>query len=218
MTRFPHPTTIGIAALIAIVSCVGFGCVNNTHAQQSQSLPTAFATEDELKPANLPYEEANLVLAGTQVPVVMDELREEGRLTFNLRTHGATVESETYVFDKTGFRFAEGTGERYDPPIPLVRYPVKAGEVWKWKGKIIQGGVTYGGQADISAETYTLNMASGQFESLQVLVELKIDAGSPEAAERNLKFWFVPQRGLMRREFGASSIREPRPETSEDES
>jgi len=40
-------------------------------------------------------------------------------------------------------------------------------------------------------------------------VNLKISDGSPTPSKRELRFWFVPGKGLVKREFDYSSLREP---------
>ena len=203
----------GIAcAVCAVIGLIAWGCTGDGVAARGgqQSLPTAFAQASELKPETLPYEEGYLVLAGTQIPMGIEEVRENGKLTFKIKTNGALIEDETYEFDETGFRFVAGPGVAFSPAIPLIRYPVKSGETWKWAGTMAQSDVSYQATADITAKNETLNIPAGQFETLYVEVNMRLEVGTPEPAIRLLKFWFVPNQGVFRREFGASSTREPR--------
>jgi hypothetical protein len=46
------------------------------------------------------------------------------------------------------------------------------------------------------------------------MVELTVETGSKEKHKHKLTFWFVPKRGVFRREFELSTTREPMPAKS----
>jgi hypothetical protein len=54
-----------------------------------------------------------------------------------------------------------------------------------------------------------LNLAGGPYATIRAHVALVLDTGSPEPAKRELMFWFVPKKGIIKRDFGAISTREP---------
>ncbi len=218
--RIPRRFRLASLVVFVLVSLglIAWGCTAPGFAPKAsqQSLPTAYLQASELKPETLPYEEGFLVLAGTQIPVVIEEVREPKKLTLKIKTNGALIEDEVYEFDETGFRFLAGPGVAFSPAIPLIRYPVKSGETWKWAGTMNQSDSSYKATADITAKNETLNIPAGKFETLYVEVNMRLEVGTPEPAIRLLKFWFVPNQGVLRREFGASSTREPRtPEPSD---
>lgn len=202
---------LALAGLALAAGLAVFGCDPSVvRGSKAPAMPTAFAQSTELKPETLPYDEGFLVLAGTQIPVVMEHEKTANKVTFKIKANGALIEEEVYEFDNSGFRFAAGPGVAIEPAIPLIRYPVKSGEKWNWAGKLKQADVSYEATAEITAKNETLNIPAGQFETLYVEVNMRLNVGTPEPAIRLLKFWFVPNQGIIRREFGASSTREPR--------
>jgi hypothetical protein len=65
--------------------------------------------------------------------------------------------------------------------------------------------------SDITAKRETVNLAGGQFETILIDVKLSYTAGGTKPTQRALKFWFSPGKGLVKRELGMSSTREPLP-------
>lgn len=212
-----HRPLIGAVVTLAVIGLGVWGCDKGQKVVGGrQSLPSSFSRQEELKPETFPYDEGYLVLAGTQIPVTLEESKEGNILTFAVKANGALIEREQYQSDESGFRFLGGPGITFQPAIPLVRYPMKSDEKWEWSGKMVQSGSTYDAKAEIAAKSELLNTAAGEFMTLMIQVDLKLDVGTKEPAVRSLKFWIAPGDGVIRREFGASSTREPRaPEPTE---
>ncbi len=163
-----------------------------------------------LQPARLPYDKGSLILGGSAIPVDLERADEPVGFRFDLKAHGEVVEQEFYVLEKWGFLFRGVKGESYDPAIPLLRFPAAVGEQWTWGGKVL-GPDTHDAKADISTSGETLNLAGGRFDAIRVLVEMQIGSRVGPPAERKLVFWFVPEKGIVKREFGSISTREPAP-------
>jgi len=127
--------------------------------------------------------------------------------------HKEMLEREVYKIEKNQFSVVEVAGETYTPPIPLLMGQVREGDKWKWKGEMsLPESSTMRpkpSEADISVITEKLNVIGGPFDSYFVSVKLKISDGSPNPSKRELRFWFVPSKGLIKREFDYSSLREP---------
>lgn len=180
------------------------------------AIPQEFGNRDALKPGASPPKEASLILNGTEIPVVLKEKRETGFVLYSWIVDSSgeagdpvEVESEKY-FDTTDlFSFAATAQEKYDPPISLVQYPMTVGKGWDWAGEVITGKTRAKATATISSKSDTLNLPSGKVATLMVKVDLRYE-GISSPNKRELKFWFEPGHGLIRRELWASSTRTPR--------
>lgn len=189
---------------------------NPTPEPEPVSIPQEFANRDALKPGASPPREANLILNGTEIPVVLKEKRDSNFIVYSWIVDPAgesgepvEVESEKY-FDTTDlFSFAATAQEKYDPPISLIQYPMTVGKGWEWAGEVITGKSKAKAKASVSSKSDTLNLSTGKVSALMVVVELAYD-GISSPNKRELKFWFEPGKGLIRRELWASSTRTPR--------
>lgn len=159
----------------------------------------------------LPYTNAALILAGKPLPVKLSSKRTGPVVTFALDAYGQTVEEEVYRNGANVFEVERVSGEKYLPPIPLLKFPAKTGEQYKWSGEMVSGEQARKAKANVLLSGDRLNLFGGQFDSLQVTVNLEMESGGPEPAVRKMSFWFVPGKGIVRREFGFSSTREPAP-------
>ena len=187
-------------------------------AETVAPISSSFQTQDDLKPDVLPPKEATVILTGAQIPVVLDAKKTDEKLVLRWITDSnkesgdpVEVETEVYLTSDEGFSISRAPHETYEPPIRLIRYPLEVGDTWDWNGKIQSGVNIYPASATITTSSDALNLASGKFPALLVTVEVKTSAGAV-ATKRNLKFWFQPEKGLIRREFWQSSTRDPRAE------
>ncbi|MBL8086786.1 MAG: hypothetical protein JNM85_01790 [Chthonomonas sp.] len=162
------------------------------------------------KPDALPYKEGVLTLAGAQVPVEVTRSERGDKIEFVLRSHGEVIDTERYRFDRSSFYLQSMASETYRPEIPLLRYPVSTISMDDWSGKVVADGKTFPASAKISATSEPLNVAGGPYDSVRVAVELAIDTGGARRVSRSLQFWFVDGKGIVRREAGSYSTREPR--------
>ncbi|MBS1708362.1 MAG: hypothetical protein JSS65_06515 [Armatimonadetes bacterium] len=161
----------------------------------------------------MPYEKASLIWAGTSFPVQMKSSDAAGTLEFKLTAHGEDLMTETYKHDGASFSFVGSTGETYEPPIPLMSFPLNSTERKSWKGTIKVGDATEPGEATITSTKDNLNLAGGKFDSVvKIEVALSYKGGGKTETHRALKFWFAPKKGMVKREFGMSSSREPLPD------
>lgn len=170
-----------------------------------------FGSIDDLKPQAIPYKKAVLILAGTSVPVDMVPTEAAGKLDLKLSARGEDVMTESYRFDDKAFSFVGSTGESYVPPIPLVTFPSNSTDKRAWKGTIQYGDVSLPCTATIASRSETLNMDGGNYSTLNVTVTLSYNGGA-KPTQRLLKFWFAPKKGMVKRDFGLNSTRQPAPE------
>lgn len=91
-------------------------------------------------------------------------------------------------------------GDFFEPPIPLLKFPMTVGDQWTWTGENLSGDLH-----KASAKITT----SEQPTTVRVQVELALDSGTGVPAKRTMTFVFAPGRGVVRREIGESSTRIP---------
>jgi hypothetical protein len=194
-------------AAAAFVLTAGLGC-----PQPSRQQPPSDRFDDaaSLGADRLPADTADLILTGTRIPVELKGRREGQSFVLEVLAHGEVVETETYVATDRQFGFASLSGESFEPPIPLVEYPFQVGDSRQWSGKAVLGPTGRPAKAAVTTSHEKLNLASGALSAIQVAVELEVVTGPKTTAGRRLTFWLVPQKGVVRREFGSSSLREPR--------
>jgi len=205
-----------ITASCAVAITAGCVMINNAKAG-SPTTPgqaeTLAQSADTMKPQMVPFTKGNLIYQGSVVPVDIKAEDDGKSLNIMLLVDGETTSTETYTYDSTGFRFAGTEAEKYDPPVPLVHYPLQSDSPWKWSGSIKMGDHASPADAEIKAKREELNITAGHFNTYLVEVQLSFDGGAPEKSKRRLRFWFDPGKGIVKREFGLNSSREPRANT-----
>lgn len=209
--------------LASSVLALGFvGCVQPKTTPKPAPTPTPvgisqeFRTGEELRPDVSPPKEANLILSGTEIPVTLREKREGDSIIYTWMVDDGQesgepveVESEKYFFNGKIFSFSATAHEKYNPAINLIRYPLTVGQKWDWTGEVITGKVRNKATAVITTQEDALNLPGGKVSTLMVKVELNYtEIAAP--GTRELKFWFQPGAGLIRRDLWASSTRGPR--------
>ena len=71
-------------------------------------------------------------------------------------------------------------------------------------------GVGHEAEASISTASDKIKLADGTLaDALVVRVKLQLTNGTKTPAERMLAFWFVKGKGIIKREIGSGSKREP---------
>lgn len=163
----------------------------------------------EMNPSALPASKATLVLKDSKIPVNLTRKVKGDTIEISLGMGPDIFEVEIYrstssAFDFVGLKFG-GTdaGDVYDPPIPLLKFPMTVGDSWKWKGKNIFGSGGHTAEAVVTTSQQSNSMA------VTVEVALEIESGGPMPAKRKLVFVFEPDKGVVRRTFGESSERQP---------
>jgi hypothetical protein len=193
-----------LSALFAAPGCERISSVE----QETPGITIESASQ--LTPDQLPYVKANLILAGTPVAVSMERYVKGNQVHFLLTAHGETIEEEVYESGDGRFAIKELAGETYDPPLPILQFPLKSGDMWQWQGNMVAGGISRKASAKVGVASDKLNLASGNYVAMRSTVELEMSGGGPNPAKRTLAFWFVKDRGIIKRDIAASSTREPR--------
>lgn len=189
---------MALAALFAVALA---GCTG------SKSLGRLVQDAQELLPATKPGESAVISLGGTKIPVTVRSEVKGSSVEFEFLAHNQTLEVERYESTRESFSLVEAAKAVYDPTLPLLKFPMNLGDKWDWKGKLISGTVSWNGEAEVTTRKDSLVVNSVALEAVRVDVQLRLESGGPTPAARALTFWFVPQRGILKREFGHASTR-----------
>lgn len=196
-----------IALVIVLAGCQRSG----TSQQVSSGLDPAMAwTFQQIQPATAPETPSELSLGGTHLPVKVVANEAKGKLDFKMIAHDVVIDSEAYDVQSDKFSLVTMGGENVQPPIPLLKSPMHVGDKWNWEGKITSG-TPHATKAVISSRSDKLYVADKQLDAIVVEVNLLMESGGPTPAERRLSFWFVPGKGMVKREFGSGSVRQPVP-------
>lgn len=167
-----------------------------------------FETPAMLEPDRLPYAKASLILAGTKYPVEVLRTANKEHISFEFAKDGETIDREVYVLNGDGFQVSQCAGLSYQPPIPLVLFPMNVGDRWEWSGEVLAGSERQSATASMRSQSESLNLESGFYDGFKVEVDLKFGQPGPPLDKR-MAFWFVPKQGIVKREFGSTSTRGP---------
>lgn len=191
------------------LALLSLGC--NEGPEPAAKSSRRFVDAESFSASATPYREGALVLAGTKVPVSLTREEEDKIVSFRLAAHGQTIEIERYESDSAGIRILAAGGETYDPPIPLLRFPFEIGDAWQWKGRASSGSVVHLAEAKVGTSSEVLNVPGGPFDAVRVSAVMLFQGDDLRQATRTLDFWFVPGKGVFKRQFGTNSTREPAP-------
>lgn len=165
---------------------------------------------DDLKPDALPGKRAEMLMAGTHIPVDLSVRSADSEFVIVLHAHGETFETEKYRTTPTSFSLSEAGGDNYVPALDLLRFPMHLGDQWTWQGRVLSGGIQRQATATVSSSSTTLYQGGLTTEAVKVDVDLSLySEGDKTPAARKLVFEFVPGKGIVRREFGDASVRQP---------
>jgi hypothetical protein len=179
-------------------------------APPQKSQGAAVTSTVDLKPDAEPGKTAEMVMAGTHIPVSVSIKREGDSFEILLRAHNETFEREAYKTSPGAFSLKEAASETYWPELDLIRFPMHVGDDWDWRGTVSAGGVKHDAQARIKTSSTHLYQDGASTEAIQVEVDLiRFSKGTKTPAERKLVFDFVQGKGIVRREFGDASVRQP---------
>ncbi|MEA2554283.1 MAG: hypothetical protein QOJ65_2459 [Fimbriimonadaceae bacterium] len=147
-------------------------------------------------------------MGGVIVPVDVKVEQSGDDFSLHLVNGGQDFETEQYKNPPDGFLLVNAAGETYAPPIPLLKFPMRIGDTWKWSGDMITGPASRKADAAIRTRDDKVDMGT-PVDALLVEVDLSMYSGASQPATRRLAFWFVKGKGLVKREFGSSTSRVP---------
>ena len=203
----------GAAALIATLATLGTGC------SKKPSGSTTRYTAKDMQAHKLPYTKAYINYGGSLAETNMSAVNRSGEVDFLFMVDGTLHEKESYKYDDKSFRFTGDAGDQYSPGITLLLFPFEAGDDWMWSGVYVMAGRDpKKASAKITTSSERLTTLAGEYDTVLVVCDLKIESGSIDPVHKELKFWFAPGKGLIRREIEFSPSREPmepRPDSEE---
>jgi hypothetical protein len=210
------PSRLGAANLrlaLVILGTAAAAYLTSCTAQKPSALVTKgsgayIGSQSDLKPDGDPGPKAKMVMSGMIIPVDVKTKASPQEFDIDLWYQGELFEEEQYHVTPDEFQLVNSASETYSPPIPLLRFPMNVGDVWKWSGQMITGPVGRGAKATIRTQDDKVDMGAAT-DALMVEVDLSIESGASEPAMRRLTFWFVKGKGLVKRQFGDSTSRLP---------
>jgi hypothetical protein len=116
------------------------------------------------------------------------------------------LEGEVFVESATGFFLQKGVFLYKDkasevvmemqPPLSLVKYPMREGEMIPWTGKLSYLGQNYPAQGTSRmTRKETINTAQGAMDAYRI--DTRIYSIDQKTAYTLTMRWFVPERGMM---------------------
>jgi len=191
------------AALAILALCIG--CKTT-----SSGTGEAYENINDLKPATMIPATASLQIGKIDMPVEVRQSQAGQDLNIELLAHGQVLETESYKVTDKAFLLAHAAGEHYKDPLPLLKFPMKVGDTWNWVGTMTAGDAPHKAQAVVSTTSESILLpTAGATETVLVVVDLSIAGGGPTPAKRRMRFWFAKNMGLVKRQFGDASSREP---------
>lgn len=187
---------------LAVIACLAIGCARETTGaridRSGNYFPETFSGP------------VTLTLANVEVPAEAVLTNHGSAYALAIQRNGVTLEEEVYDVDTKGISAVQlGTGERLDPPLPLLELPMRIGEEFGWTGDVIVGSTKIPAEATISTERSRPDLPTGPVEAVHVVVILRMMDGTPKEALRRLDFWFADGLGPIKRDYG-NQVREPR--------
>ena len=183
------------------------GCGHRTAERPGGAILAASPTE--LAPNALPGEKATLrlgestkALPAAEFEVGISKSADGSDAILKLSVGGETIERETYESRPEAFRAVAVGEQAFAPPLDLLRYPVRDGAAWGWRGKVVYAGVSRDGSAGVA-----VSKDGGDVRS-DVRLSIATDPGRPDLV-RSLSFGFRKGHGVVRRAFGGVSSRWP---------
>jgi hypothetical protein len=167
----------------------------------------AKAFEEDLFPAKLGNTWTFKGTAGT-VPLnmtatVTSSTTAKGKTTavFKWTQNGQVNQTETYSISSTGVvREASGVGggSVISPPLPVIKYPMKVGNSWKWKGTLKSATQTFDGVADLKvAAKETVKTEAGTFSAYKVDLDLTVTSNGKSLTIKN-SYWYAAGAGMVK--------------------
>lgn len=107
---------------------------------------------------------------------------------------------------------------RFDPPAPLLSFPLKDGEKLAWEGAVTLKTPRKGrGETTVKAYGWRAHATEGEppYETLPAIAsefQFKFDSGTKSGSEGKIAVWFAKDRGLVRLDVAKTLLWEAIPE------
>jgi hypothetical protein len=179
------------------------GCDHIRVIETDESLPYAHRIDDFL-PLNGNQKKATFTADGTKTNYTLNT-RQEGTATiFQAISAGSVVDEEIYEVSNKSVLLKRAVGENFDPPVVLLKFPLRVGDQYKWKGKIACDLEKLEATASCITSTDYVPLKDRSEDAIKVEMNLMFGKG----ASRKLSFWFVKGRGILKTQM-IKNCREP---------
>lgn len=146
--------------------------------------------------------DVTIVMTATVTKVVKEP--QGTRITVDYISNGQSIQVETYRLTKNALlRMQSGTAGSgtISPPMPLIRYPLKAGASWTWKGTLVMPGQSGAGVAKLTVSgPETIKTPAGKFQAMRVHSNLTIEMQGQKLNIPN-DYWFAPGIGIVQQKI-----------------
>jgi hypothetical protein len=180
------------------------GCNNLPQETETSNRPYVHKV-DEFLPLNGGQVEAVFSVDGTTTDYKLKTVREGSKVSFQAVSHDMIVDEETYEVKGDQVLLHYAAGEEFQEPIPLMKFPLKVGEEYEWKGAMVSSQESIEGAAKVVTSTDFVRLKDKSQDAIKVEINLTFGKG----ANRKLSFWFVKGQGVLRTEMG-KNVREPK--------
>ena len=140
-----------------------------------------------------------------------DVHREHGYLlaTLSYLVNGKVSEVEVYKSDSSGIRRIQGGpggNSKFNPPMLLIKYPLKNGSSWNWDGKANIGTLiaTYHAHFQVTGP-FVMKTPAGAFHVMRIHSDLNCSIGKTNQTIPN-DYWFANGIGLIKQSILSSGL------------
>lgn len=117
------------------------------------------------------------------------------------KMNGKDVQDEEYLVSDSEIARSKGgpNGTSVcNPPIPIIKMPMKSGQTWDWNGTITTGSMAIDGTSHFTVSgPFILNCQSGKFAAMKVHSALVLTIGSKVISMPN-DIWYSPGIGVIK--------------------
>ncbi|MBI1334993.1 MAG: hypothetical protein GC165_19180 [Armatimonadetes bacterium] len=162
------------------------------------------AKVEEFLPLDQHQKSATYISDGSKTDYRLKTVTDGNKVSFQAVSHDIVVDEETYLVDGGSVFLVHAVGEDFVEPVPLLKFPLRIGDQYTWKGKLACSDLQLTGMATITTSTGSVAYKGKSQEAIRTDVNLKIG----DTANRRLSFWFVKGMGVIKTEMG-KNVREP---------
>ncbi len=168
------------------------------------------SSRHDINPTSRIEKKAKVTSAGLSRSMDVETEHEDHEYTVRVQAHGEPYDEESYQNLPGSFGLNQAAGEMYDLPIPLLKFPMNVGDSWTWKGSATAAQESSPATAVVRTTEEQVFVCAVPVQAIRTRVVVSIvPRPGAQAITREMTFYFAPKRGLFKRSWGNTSIREP---------
>lgn len=125
------------------------------------------------------------------------------------RMNGKVMQVEVYRIlpsELLRVKAGPGAGSTLSPPFPQIKYPLKPGQTWTWKGTVTTQGQAIPARSTVRVSgPAAIKTAAGTFRALHVHSELVVGQPGQSTMTVPNDYWFAPRVGLVAQKLPAGA-------------